>query len=67
MPLYDTILGDQFREPLDPEGFILWLEESPLTPGERVQLKKDFEASTGFVFPQSDFDRIRGANQPRNP
>lgn len=67
MALLETILGDQFREPLDPEGFVEWLIESPLTPGERVQLKKDFEFLTGHTFPQSDFDRIRGANQPPNP
>lgn len=46
----------------DGEAFILWLIASPLTAGERVQLKKDFEFVTGKTFPRSDFNRIRGAN-----
>jgi hypothetical protein len=65
--LYETLLGDRFTEPFDADGFVAWLIVSPLSPGERVQLKKDFEFLTGFTFPTADFDKIRGANNTRLP
>ena len=63
MSTYTTFLGRRFLDPPDQEGFIAWLEAGPLTPGVRVQLKKDWEFETGIKFPESAFNRIRGANQ----
>jgi hypothetical protein len=41
------VIGNQFLTPPDQYGLLTWLAQSPLSPGDRVRLKADWEYITG--------------------
>jgi len=58
--LYITLLGRRFLDPPEMFKFMDWLDDSPLTAGDRVSLKKEWEYLTGVQIPKMWFNRIRG-------
>jgi hypothetical protein len=63
MAIYYTVIGDQFINPPDLYGFLSWLANSPLSPGDRVILKKDWEYITGQFIDSNLFPIVAHGSQ----
>jgi hypothetical protein len=67
MSLYSTLVGERWLDPPDRPALISWLLESPLSPGDRVSVKKEWEHLTGDRFTPAEFDRLRRAWEAAGP
>lgn len=64
MAIYYTVIGNQFLDPPDLYGFLVWLAQSPLSPGDRVRLKQDWEYITGQFVDSNLFPIVARGTRP---